>query len=120
MQVNREFQATERAQQLVSHILNRFFHDIASDCHVAELANAMYSVDGLGFDHGIPLGLNEMNTACDGEVDTEHPATVSFHYHQEEVLFDNAPFRNSANASKHDCTSQIFIEPLQSKGSMSN
>jgi hypothetical protein len=78
IQIDKEFQGIEKAQQLVSHILNRLFHDIASDCNIAALANAMYSVDGLGFDHRIPLGFNEMNTACDGEVDTRNPAMLAF------------------------------------------
>jgi hypothetical protein len=76
MNVNTKRQGTPvigSAQQWVSDLLNGLFHDIASDCHIAMLANAMYSIDSLGFNHGIPLGLNEVYTACAGKINTEIP-----------------------------------------------
>lgn len=55
-----------------AHKLDRVLDEVASYQDIPLLTDAMDPVDCLGFCHGVPMWLHDVDVICDGEVDTGH------------------------------------------------
>lgn len=61
------------------YLFDCLVHHVAHHTDVFALPHAEYPADGLVFYGGVPLGLEDVDSACDGEVVEAFEVLVCFH-----------------------------------------